>query len=143
MSALELIPPLVVICGGADLLKGKAIKFYVDNSGSVAIFNKGWCSSCMLCTTLVVAISQVATALNCNVGIRKVRRCSTVEACAADSLSKGNFRKFRKEMPEANLSPATIPRALLKWIDQPEEDRLLGRKILLEMAEHVKLIGYS
>ena len=89
------------------------------------------------------AISQVAAALHCRVELKKIRRCSTVEACAADSLSKGSFRKFKKEMPGANLEPAIIPKSLLLWIDQPDEDRLLGQKILREMAPRVNVTGYS
>ena len=143
MSALELVPPLVVLSAGSELLRGKAVEFFIDNSGSVAIYNKGWSSSCMLCNTLVVAISQVSAAINCKVGVRKIRRCSNIEACAADSLSKGDFRKFRGEMPEASLCPAKIPTSLLVWIDNPREDRLLGQKILKEMSEHVRVTGYN
>ena len=51
MSALELIPPLVVLVSSDDMLRGKAVRFFVDNSGSVAMFNKGWSSTCMLCNT--------------------------------------------------------------------------------------------
>ena len=143
MSALELISPLAVLCAAGKELMGKPVEFLVDNSGSVAIFKKGWCTSCMLCTTLVVAISQVAAALHCKVDLKKVKRCSTIEACAADSLSKGDFKKFRKEMPSADLSPAALPKELLLWIDEPKEDRLLGQKILKEMSQELQLVGYS
>ena len=143
MSALELIPPLVVLCSSGEMLRGKAVRFYVDNSGSVAMYNKGWSSTCMLCNTLVVAISQVAAALHCRVELRKIKRCSTVEACAADSLSKGGFKKFRTEMPEANLEPAKILGVLLLWIERPEEDRLLGQKLLKKMSGEMALTGYN
>ena len=143
MSALELVPPLVTLCSGSEQIRGKPVTFMVDNSGSVAIFNKGWSSSCMLCNTLVVAMSQISAAIGCNIAMEKVRRCSTIEACAADSLSKGDFKKFRKEMPMAALEPARIPVTLLKWIENPTEDRLLGQKILKEMSKNVTVTGYS
>ena len=143
MSALELIPPLAVLCSAAEHIRGQAVVIHVDNSGSVAMFNKGWSTSCMLCNTLIVAMSQVAAALSCTVTMRKVRRCSTMEACAADSLSKANFFKFRKDMPDSDLAPATLPKALLTWINKPEEDRLLGQKLLREMANKTKIVGYS
>ena len=66
-----------------------------------------------------------------------------MEACAADSLSKANFFKFRKDMPDSDLAPATLPKALLTWINKPEEDRLLGQKLLREMANKTKIVGYS
>ena len=97
----------------------------------------------MLCNTLIVAINQMATAPNCEVRLKKVKRCSSVEACAADSLSKGDFRKFRKEMPYSSLSPAKLPTELLMWIDNPVEDRLLGQKLLREMARETSVMGYN
>ena len=143
MSALELIPPLATLCSGSDRLRGRPVEFFVDNSGSVAMFSKGWSSSCMLCNTLIVAINQVAVALNCDVRLKKIKTCSTLEACAADFLSKGDFRKFKKEMPGSQLSPATLPVVLLAWIDDPVEDRLLGQKLLQEMAQKTQVTGYN
>ena len=46
-------------------------------------------------------------------------------------------------MPDSDLAPATLPKALLTWINKPEEDRLLGQKLLREMANKTKLVGYS
>ena len=74
MSALELIPPLVALCSAGSFLRGKPLVFFVDNSGSVAMLNKGWSTSCMLCNTLIVAISQVAAALHCKAALRKIKR---------------------------------------------------------------------
>jgi hypothetical protein len=143
MSAWELVPCLAVLCAGSEVVRGRPLVIYVDNSGSVAIYNKGWCTSCMLCTTLVVAMSQVAAAVNCRLEIRKIRRCSTAGARAADSLSKAAFSNFRRDMPESSEWPAKLPDALLRWIENPQEDRLLGQKILREMSETVEVTGYN
>ena len=88
-------------------------------------------------------MSQVSVSIGCNIAMEKVRRYYTIEACAADSLSKANFSKFRKEMPESNHSPATIPKELLLWIDHPVEDRFLGQRLLREMSTQVNVLGYN
>ena len=46
---------------------------------------------CRLYTTLVKAISVVATGLGCPVDIVKVTRCSKGEAVMADQISKAEF----------------------------------------------------
>lgn len=143
MSAWELLPCLAVLCAGSEVVRGRPLVIHVDNSGSVAIFKKGWCTSCMLCTTLVVAINQVAAAVNCRVEIRKIKRCSTPGARAADAISKAAFSSFRHEMPGASEWPAEMPEVLLDWIRNPVEDRLLGQKVLQEMGRNVKVVGYN
>ena len=78
MSAWELIGLLLVLTAGAELVRNRSLIVQVDNAGSVAIFKKGWCTSCMLCTTLALAIAEVAAALNCRIKIKKVLTCSSV-----------------------------------------------------------------
>ena len=97
----------------------------------------------MLCTILVLSINQVASAINCNLEIVKITRCSTNLANAADSLSKANFTQFRNYMPEAELQMLRVPRAVLKWIENPCEDRLLGKRIIYEMQIPMNILGYS
>ena len=91
MSAWELLGPLLVLTAGVELVRNRSLIVMVDNSGSVAIYKKGWCTSCMLCTTLALAISEVSAAINCRLEIVKVMRCSTVGAEAADAISKADF----------------------------------------------------
>ena len=106
MYVLELLGPLVGLCGASGIVKCKQVVCWVDNSGSVAIYDKGWFTSCMLCTTLVLAISQVAAALQCQLEVRKITRCSTIQAEAADALSKAAFRTFRHLMPKSTPAPS-------------------------------------
>ena len=50
MSALELVGPLLALCSAPMLLKGRPLRFHVDNSGSVFIFKKGSAlGSCSFC----------------------------------------------------------------------------------------------
>ena len=69
MSAWELLGPLLLLTAGVEMVRGKSLIIPVDNAGSVAIYRKGWCTSCMLCTTLALAISQVAAAIHCKLEI--------------------------------------------------------------------------
>ena len=95
MSAWELLAVLVLVAAGAELVRGKSLVVAVDNQGSISIFRKGWCTSCMLCTTIALALSEVAASLDCKLEVVKVRRCSTREAEAADAISKAGWRRFK------------------------------------------------
>ena len=95
----------------------------------------------MLCTTLALAISEVAVSINCQLEIRKVTQCSTVGAEAADAVSKGDFVRFRRLKPQSNLNPGKVPQALVDWVNDPQEDRRLGDRILQEMGVAKNTMG--
>ena len=123
MSAWELVGPLMVLTAGRDLVRNRSLIIQVDNAGSVAIYQKGWCTSCMLCTTLALAISEVAAAINCRLEIKKVMRCSTLGAEAADAISKADFLKLRRLKPLSNMHPAEVPQVLVDWVKRCWENR--------------------
>ncbi len=145
LSALELMGPLLAICCAADRLRGWPIKFWVDNAGACNIWKHGYSATCKLLTTVVKAISTVAAALGCRVHIEKIGRCSTPEAEMADALSKGDFGRFRR-IPggkEYGPTPERVPIALLRWAARPKEDDDLGRKILVELAKEISVLGHN
>jgi hypothetical protein len=143
MSAWELLGPLLVVCTAPDKVRNKQIVAMVDNEGSVRMYNKGWTTKCQLCNTLLVAINEVALALNTDLFVEKIRRCSDDQATAADALSKMDLKTFRTMMPEANAGPQKVPLALRRWIQDPIPDRFLGLKILTEMSRNTLLLGYN
>ena len=96
----------------------------------------------MLCTTLALAISELAAALNCRLEVRKVMRCSTIGAEAADAVSKADFLRFRRTMPGSNLNPAPVPEVLVGWVQNPVEDRRLGERLLSEMGVRKNELGH-
>ena len=142
MSALELVGPLMVLTAGVELVRGRALVIPVDNQGSVSIFRKGWCSGCSLATTLALAISEVAASIDCRLEIVKIRRCSNIEASAADAVSKADWLRFRQLMPRAAPGPAKIPTTLVSWVNHPVADRNLGEKILREMGLIRTILGH-
>jgi len=147
LSALELIGPLIVVVAARHIIKGGAVKIWVDNAGSVAIWKKGYSTSCGLSSSIVTTIAAVAAALNTEVEIEKVTRCSVTGATLADALSKADFVQFRHTARDCGWSlktePAIIPPSLLKWLDRPEVDFSLANKILQELAEEESIIGFN
>jgi len=143
LSALELVGPLVCVAAGFQLCKNKNVKIWVDNMGSVLIWKKGYSTTCPLSNTLVKAIATVAAGGACRVEIEKTRRRETEGAALADDISKGQLQGATGNR-EWGLSPAPaeIPRAILKWIEDPKEDDQLGAKILREIATSTEVLGY-
>ena len=147
MSALELVGPLLVLSSGYSFCKNKPINIWVDNAASVYIWKKGYSNSCALSTTLVIAISKVATGLGCSVDLSKITRCSTTFATLADHLSKASFSQFWSLAKEHHLNlplaPAWVPPSLLKWIENPVEDDTLGDKILSDLSKRTLIFGFN
>ena len=148
MSALELVGPLLTVSSGHMWCRNNVIKIFVDNSGSVAIFKKGYSASCKLSTTLVKAITTVSAGIQCQVEILKITRCSTPMATLSDLLSKGAFQKFwshAKSIPSLNLplDMGIVPKSLLKWLKDPKPDDMLGHKILQEIGETSAVLSYN
>lgn len=142
MSAWELVGPLMVVCCMGNRLSGKQVVVFVDNDGSVRMWEKGWTTKCDLCNTLLVAIHQVSVAMDIEVFINGISRCSTREADAADALSKCDMARFYKRVPEASVEPREVPGALLRWIEDPVPDRRLGHRILKQLAKRHTVLNY-
>ena len=147
LSALELIAPLAMVCGAPDIVRGQPLNIFVDNSGSVMIWKKGYSTRCELSSTLVRAIFQVSTALECRVNIVKITRCSNPEADMADALSKAELIRFRRVAMKENIhiqeNMGTVPQALLDWVNDPKEDWFLGHNILNEISRETAVLGYN
>ena len=136
LSALELVGPLICLSAGRKYCRRWPVRIWVDNSGSVGIWKKGYSTRCALCTTLVNAIGRVAAAIGCTVTIDKITRCSDDGSILADLLSKGKVREFHDTTPRSwamDADPAWIPPSILSWIHNPQEDDSLGGRILTDM----------
>ena len=77
LSALELVGPLLGLCAAGNTLRNSVVRFWVDNSGSVCSYKKGYSPTCPLSSALVCAISCVAAGLGCRVDLEKITRCSS------------------------------------------------------------------
>jgi hypothetical protein len=145
LSALELVGPLICVAADFKRCKGAAVKIWVDNAGSVKIWEKGYSTSCELCNTLVKAIADVAASAGCQLYISKIRRCSNKGAVAADALSKADFRAFAetKERWRLPVGMAAVPPPILAWLDNPRLDESLGEKVLCHLRSKELVLGYN
>ena len=145
LSALELVGPLVCVAADFRACRGNPVRIWVDNAGSIAIWRKGYSSSCGLCTTLVKAIATVAAGAGCRVTVDKITRRSVLGAQVADSLSKADFSCLEVARKEWGLpqDPAAIPREVLAWVANPAVDDELGDRILKEIRKSQLVLGYN
>ena len=147
MSALELVGPLLVLSSGFALCKGKPVKIWVDNAGSVGIWRKGYSTTCALSTSLVLALATVASGIGCWVELMKITRCSNAGADMADALSKADFRRFWSLSDGAGfdcpVEPAWVPVSLIAWLESPCPDEGLGQRILGEISLRTDVLGFS
>jgi hypothetical protein len=142
LSALELMGPLIAIAAGHEKFANRQVTVWVDNAGSVAIWNKGYSTKCRLCSTIVTTIHAIASAIGCVVHIEKITRCSTPEAAAADAISKGSFAAAR-QLIHLDIEPARIPPTLVRWINQPVPSDDLAHLILTELGKKAAILNYS
>ena len=142
MSAWELVGALLVVCCTGNSLSGKQVEIFVDNDGSVRMWDKGWTTKCDLCNTILMAMHQISVALDIEVFVSGIARCSTVEADAADALSKCDMGRFLRLIPDADIEPREVPGALLQWLENPLPDRRLGHRILKQLARKYDVLCY-
>ena len=94
LTALELVGPLAALAVFARECRMRPVKIWVDNAGSVGVWNKGYSNDCKLSSSVVRAISVVAAGLGCKVDILKVTRCSSPGTRMLDLISKGDLAGF-------------------------------------------------
>jgi len=138
LSALELVGPLVCLAAAPEICRHRAVCVWVDNSGSVTIWEKGYSLNCQLSNALVKAAATVAAALGCRFFVKKIARCSNTRAVLADLLSKGRAREFRETARAGGLefpaAPLQIPVEILQWVQDPTGDDQLGTRLLRRLG---------
>jgi hypothetical protein len=143
LSALELVGPLVAVAAGASMFANSHVMCWVDNAGSVAIWEKGYSTKCRLSSTIVTTIHAIAAAIGCTWHICKITRCSTQQAIVADALSKAQTAQARHHQATLRTALAAIPTSLLKWIDRPSPSDDLAHQVLSEISRDMPILNYS
>ena len=147
LSALELVGPLICLATLTEQFRHQPVKIFVDNSGSVGIWKKGYSNNCPLSNTIVKAMGTISAGIGCRLDIVKVTRCSDHGPILADLLSKARFQQFRSHAENAGwqlqTDPLRIPGALVHWLHSPVPDADLGHRILCDIASNVRILGYS
>ena len=132
MSLLEMLGPLLVVSAGAAMCEGQPVRVWVDNSGAVHIWRKGY-SPCPYVTSVARAAAVVARGINCKLDVVKITRCSNRGSIMADALSKGALQKMVSLWTGPLPDAARVPRVLLKWLGNPVPSDTLGEEILAEI----------
>lgn len=145
MSAWELLGPLLAVVSAPDMCRGRPVRVWVDNAGSVYIWRKGYSASCPFSTTIVKALATVVAALGCKLFVEKITRCSSPLAVMADALSKSDFSRFwgtayKNGGFDLPLQPLVVPRALLQWVADPRPDDELGLRLVAELADRCPVL---
>ena len=145
MSALELLGPLLAICAAPVFCRGKPVRVWVDNSGSVYIWKKGYSPVCPVASTVVKATASVAAALGCRFEVEEITRCSTPEADMADALSKAAFVRFWNIAAINGIVlpflPLPVPLALVAWLEDCLPDDDLGDRLVKALERSGAILG--
>ena len=140
LTCLEGVGVLLAVCAAYQEIRGGALEVFCDNQGTVDISKKGYSTACPYSYTIVKAAFDVAYALNCQLVVTKIRRCTGKGAILADKLSKADFSTLTEEMPGMKEDPGFLPRTILKWLHDPFPDMDLGKAIVREMSSYVDVI---
>ena len=133
MSMLEELGVLASLCMLNQHACNKTLEVYVDNSGAVDAYRKGYSRRCRFLNTVIAAIYTVSQSLGVNVVVTNVPRRSDVGSCVADDLSKANISTLGEFMTESNR-PLLIPNTIWEWMHSPtRDDYNFGHKIVEEI----------
>jgi hypothetical protein len=115
---------------------GQFVSFNLDSTAAVAALRKGKSDSDDLATTVIRATRTVAAALGCIISSVWVPRRSDRQSVIADDLTHNITGNLSSEELGAYLDLATVsfPPPVLRWMNHPVEDPVLGRKCVLWLA---------
>ena len=139
MCSLEGFGALMCLATIPDLVRNREVIIHCDNAAFVAVYRKKH-SKCAYAYTVAKALFDVGEGLACRIKVRKTKRCSGPGEEAADALSKGDWNRAWDNMPDKNTDPGRIPKAALKWIQNPTASASLGEEILKSMSAYTDVL---
>ena len=114
MTFLEIIPIALAICLWQLMFNKKKIMFHVDNQAVVSILNSMTAKSERVLKVLRFIVYKSLTG-NFHV---KAMYISTFKNLIADSISRGQFQKFRQLVPTADTLPTMVPYEFLEFLNE-------------------------
>ena len=142
LSMLEAAAALATVCSHPDLIRNTNIRVASDNIGFVNAMRKGN-SRCKFTLTIMMALYHVTMALNTGIEVVKTPRVSGPGERIADHLSKGKMKEAFREAASFQAEPSYIPRTLVRWLEHPQETRLLGQAIVKEMSGYTEVLQWN
>ena len=126
LTVLEALAALQLFISQPDVVRGRNVTIWTDNSGLYWAFKKS-SSRCLYVYTVTKSLYTVARALDCRVRIEKVKRCSNLPSLVADTLSKGEIQSAMDLMMtegEVESSMGFLSLTLQAWINNPRRKKL-------------------
>ena len=133
MSMLEELGVLAALCMLNEHACNKTLQVFVDNSGAVYAFAKGYSRKCRLLNTVISAIYIVSQSLGVQVVVTDITRRSDEGSRVTDDLSKARKTSLQGFMGQSNRL-LLIPNTIWEWMRHPRpDDYALGHRIVAEM----------
>ena len=133
MSMLEELGVLAALCMLNEHACNKTLQVFVDNSGAVFAYAKGYSRKCRLLNTIISAIKIVSQSLGINVVVTDIMRRSDEGSRVTDDLSKANKSTLPRFMGSSNRV-LLIPQTIWDWMNHATmDDYTLGHRIIAEI----------
>ena len=133
MSMLEELGVLAALCMLNEHACNKTLQVFVDNSGAVFAFAKGYSRKCRLLNTVIAAIKIVSQSLGVQVVVTDITRRSDTGSRVTDDLSKAVKTTLPGFMGSSNRL-LLIPNTIWEWMSRPTlDDYSLGHRIVAEI----------
>ena len=107
-ALLELYPIVIAITLWENEFADKSVIIHCDNEATCSIVNNQT-SNCSYCLQMIRYIVLQAMAKNMDIQCQYI---STKDNDIADSLSRFQWARFRREAPDAQMQPERIPKPL-------------------------------
>ena len=133
MSMLEELGVLAALCMLNEHACNKTLQVFVDNSGAVFAFAKGYSRKCRLLNTVIAAIKIVSQSLGIHVVVTDIERRSDTGSRVTDDLLKANKSTLAGFLGNSSRV-LLIPNTIWEWMKHPTlDDYSLGHRIVAEI----------
>ena len=118
MTWLELIPLLVSVVVWGALWEGQRVRVFSDNMGVVGCVSRGWSGD----PRIMALLRHLLFVTACRKCVLSVAYVPTAANDAADSLSRGDLRRFRHLRPHARRDPDRVPPRVYSFLGSTVAD---------------------
>ena len=140
LTTLEAIAGLLAVTMDPDRIRNQSVCLTTDNMAFFLAWKCGH-SRDPYTYTVCKALDTVTRALNTRLEVRHQRRCSDVQTTAADLMSRGKTMDIFRSLGSTPCSLGWVSGVLCRWIGDPKPTRILGAKIVAELATFTPVLS--
>ena len=140
LTTLEAIAGLLAMTMDPDRVRNQSVCLTTDNMAFFLAWKCGH-SRDPYTYTVCKALETVSRALNARLEVRHQRRCSDVQTIAADLMSRGRTADIFNSLGSTPCGLGWVSRVLCRWIGDPKPTRILGTKIVAELATFTPVLS--